>query len=138
MRHPLKMLTSETVKLSVFPTASHCLAHHRLRCEQQMRAGLAQITLSWHRTLCTKRNIQTLVLTIQVPFDIKGNRKCMFLAKEKLHEDHFLQEKGNSCCISVHSQDSQTVLKKLSGTISFRRRVTPAASQFIAKTPRLF
>ena len=47
----------------------------------------------------------------------------MFLAKEKLHEDqelwtiYFLQEKGNSCCISVHSQDSQTVLKKLSGTM---------------------
>ena len=88
-----------------------------------MRKGLAQITLSWHWTLCTKRNIQTLVLTIQVPFDIKGNRKCMFLAKEKLHEDqelwtiYFLQEKGNSCCISVHSQDSQTVLKKLSGTM---------------------
>ena len=108
------MLTSEIVKLSVFPTASHCLAHHRLRCEQQMRTGLAQITLSWHRTLCIKRNIQTLVLTIQVPFDIKGNRKCMFLAKEKLHEDQELW------------------------TISFRRRVTPAASQFIVKTPRLF
>lgn len=35
-------------------------------------------------------NIQTLVLTIQVPFDIKDNMKCMFLAKENLHEDQEL------------------------------------------------
>ena len=59
-------------------------------------------------------NMQTLVLTIQVPFDIKDNRKCMFLVKEKLPEDQELW------------------------TVSFRRRVTPGASQFIAKTPRLF
>ena len=41
MRHPLKTLTSEIAKPPVFPTASHCLARHRLRCEQQVRAGLA-------------------------------------------------------------------------------------------------
>ena len=58
-------------------------------------------------------NIQTLVLTIQVPFDIKDNRKCMFLTKEKLHDQELW-------------------------TVSFRRRVIPGASQFIAKTPRLF
>lgn len=59
-------------------------------------------------------NIQTLVLTIQVPFDIKDNRKCMFLAKENLHEGQELW------------------------TVSFRRRITPGAPQLIAKTPRLF
>ena len=46
MRHPLKMLTSEIAKLPVFPTASHCLARHRLGCEQQVRAGLSQIAVS--------------------------------------------------------------------------------------------
>ena len=46
MRHPLETLTSEIAKLSVFPTASHCLARRRLGCEQQVRAGLAQIAVS--------------------------------------------------------------------------------------------
>lgn len=59
-------------------------------------------------------NIQTLVLTIQVPFHIKYNMKCTFLAEENLHEGQELW------------------------TVSFRWRVTPAAPQLIAKTPRLF
>ena len=68
MRHPLKTLTSEIAKLPVFPIASHCLARHRLRCEQQVRAGLARITVSRHRTLCTKRLTASTVTPDTSPY----------------------------------------------------------------------
>lgn len=67
------------------------------------------------------RNIQTLVLTIKVPFNIKDNVQCMFLLKKTCKKirncELFSSGESSTWCISAHSWEYQTALKKLTGTV---------------------
>lgn len=63
---------------------------------------LASATLHWTFT-GINCNIQTLVLTIKVPFDIKYNMKCMLFVKENLQEDQEL------CAVSLGESSTWSI-----------------------------
>lgn len=84
-----------------------------LKREQQMKMGLVQMAGCWQRPLCVRcfmleTNIQTLVLTVEVPSDVKDStwNACFLLkkARKKIgNRVSFSSGDRSTCCGSARS-----------------------------------